>query len=185
MREYPPDCWIDPRCEVRPSPIRGSGVFALQTINKGEVVQTLGGTTLNEQELLATLAAATSYVNTIQVDENLHLITHLPKDKDGLIFSMNHSCDSNLWMSDEITLLARRDIGAGDEITVDYALFTTIPGEILEVECSCGSPRCRHSITADDWRLSEIQEQYRDHFSPFINRRIANMRQIKAASLGL
>ena len=28
---------------------------------------------------------------------------------------MNHSCDSNTWMEDEATLVARRDIESGEE----------------------------------------------------------------------
>ena len=32
---------------------------------------------------------------------------------------LNHSCDANAWLEDEVTLTARRDIAAGEEITLD------------------------------------------------------------------
>ncbi len=85
---------------------------------------------------------------------------------------MNHSCDSNTWMDDEVTLVARRDIEAGEEVTVDYALFTTQSNWMLDNRCHCRSPHCRRVITGDDWMRKDVQERYQGHFSPFINRRI-------------
>ena len=35
----------------------------------------------------------------------------------------NHSCDPNVWMQDEVTLAARRDIAIGEELTIDYAMI--------------------------------------------------------------
>ena len=44
---------------------------------------------------------------------------------------MNHSCDPNTWMEDEVTISARRDIQAGEEITADYALWVAEDAEVL------------------------------------------------------
>jgi hypothetical protein len=82
----------------------------------------------------------------------------------------NHSCDPNLWFADELTLVARRDIAAGEELTIDYALGTVDPA--WRLICHCGSPLCRKLITGDDWKLPELQKKYAGHFSPFINERI-------------
>ena len=35
-------------------------------------------------------------------------------------FFQNHSCDPTTWWVDDITLVARRDILPGEEITYDY-----------------------------------------------------------------
>ena len=78
-------------------------------------------------------------------------------------------------MTDEATLAARRDITAGEELTVDYALFTANPAWGLYGPCKCGSPSCRGTVRGADWRLPEVQDKYRDHFSPFINERIAKI----------
>jgi hypothetical protein len=78
-------------------------------------------------------------------------------------------------MADEVTLVARRDIAADEEITVDYALFTTQATWSLDQLCRCGSPYCRRTITGSDWKLRDVQERNHHHFSPFINRRIKNM----------
>ena len=176
MREYPSESRGDPRGEVRPSRIRGTGVFARQPIRQGEIVQVMGGRTVSGAELEAVFATATNYVNTVQIGEDLHLLEDLPRDAAGRELSFNHSCDSNLWMADEVMITARRNIAAGEEMTIDYALFSTsmVPGYILEVPCNCGSPYCRGVITGDDWKLPDVQERYRGHFSPFINERIKN-----------
>lgn len=81
---------------------------------------------------------------------------------------MNHSCDPNVWMDDEVTLSARRDVGEGEELTADYVLW----GSDGDWSCACDSPLCRGRVTTEDWRLPELQERYEGHFSPFIGRRI-------------
>ncbi|MEO6457619.1 MAG: SET domain-containing protein [Chloroflexia bacterium] len=177
MRDYPRVSWGDPRCEVHDAPGKGKGVYATAPIRQGEVVQIVGGAIVNGPQLEAAMAAATDYVNTIQIDEDLHLIMDLPRDARSNICSMNHSCDSNIWMADEITFIARKDIAPGEEVTVDYALFSTSPDPetVLEAPCRCRSSFCRGRITGDDWQLLHVQERYKGHFAPFINRRIARI----------
>ena len=73
--------------------------------------------------------------------------------------------------ADAVTLVARRPIAAGEEVTVDYATHTAdLPWSMT---CSCGSPHCRRVVTHDDWRRPDVQARYAGHFSPFLNRRIA------------
>jgi hypothetical protein len=42
-------------------------------------------------------------------------------------------------------------------------------------DCGCGSALCRGRFTGRDWRRADLQEQYRGHFSPFINARIEGL----------
>ncbi len=173
MKKYLPQTWKDPRIEFRRSAISGDGMFARQPIQKGEVVVIVGGAVMTDSEFAA-FQATHSFYNFIQIDKNLYLVED-PEITQSLNGSMNHSCDSNTWMEDEVTLVARRDIETGEEATVDYALFTTQSNWMLDNRCHCGSSNCRRVITGDDWRREDVQERYRDHFSPFINRRIENL----------
>jgi hypothetical protein len=173
MKEYLPQIWNDPRIEIKKSPISGGGMFAHEPIKKGESICIVGGTVMTDSEFEAFQSSHSIY-NAIQIDEDLHLVEQ-PEITQHLDGSMNHSCDSNVWMSDEVTLVARRDIAAGEEITVDYALFTTQSNWTLDNPCHCGSPHCRQMITGNDWKLKDVEERYRDHFSPFINRRIERL----------
>lgn len=174
MKEYLSQTWNDPRIEIKKSPISGSGMFARGPIKEGGPICTVGGMVMTGSEFEAFQASHSTY-NAIQIDEDLHLVEQ-PEITRTLEGSMNHSCDSDVWMEDEVTLVARRDIAAGEEITVDYALFTTQPNWALDNPCHCDSPHCRHMITGNDWKLKEVQERYQNHFSPFINRRIENSR---------
>lgn len=173
--EYNATSWADLRFEIRASSVQGQGVFAREPIRRGEVVQILGGAPVTEEQLAAIMDSELEYINSIQLTDNLHMVVDLPRDPADIPYSLNHSCDSNLWMEDEVTLVARRDVTVGEELTVDYALFTTLPGWTLEMQCRCGSLSCRHTITGDDWKLAEVQQRYRGHFSPFINRRIERL----------
>jgi SET domain-containing protein len=167
--------WNDPRIEIKRSPISGSGMVAREPVKKGEVVCIVGGMVMTDSEFAAFQATHSLY-SFIQIDESLYLV----EDLEGAEFvyaSMNHSCDSSAWMQDEVTLAARRDIETGEEVTVDYALFTTQSNWMLDTRCRCGSPYCRRIVTGDDWRREDVQERYRGHFSPFINRRIQRLRK--------
>lgn len=170
MKTYLSQTWTDPRIEFRKSRISGDGMFAREPFKKGEVVCIVGGRAMTDAEFAA-FQATHSFYNCIQIDENLHLVED-PEITRSLDGSMNHSCDANAWMEDEATLVSRRDIEAGEEVTVDYALFTTQSNWMLDNRCHCGSPHCRRVITGDDWQRADVQERYRHHFSPFINRRI-------------
>lgn len=165
MRPLDGRSWLDPRVRVADSEIEGRGLFATQHIGEGEVVAVLGGRIIDDAEL-ARLAG--HRYSSAAIDEGAHL---LMEDDDPLSCG-NHSCDSNLWMRDEVTLAARRDIGPGEELTIDYALLTG-PAEWRMEPCACGSSACRLSVTGEDWRLLDVQRRYAGHFSPFIQRRIA------------
>ena len=107
--------WTDLRTEVRPSEIQGQGLFAREPILAGEVVEIIGGTLMTQAEFETFLASAKRF-NAVQIAEDMRLVerTEVTKARGG---SVNHSCDPNLWMADEATVVARRDIGAGEELT--------------------------------------------------------------------
>jgi hypothetical protein len=167
----PPTSWIDPRIEVRASAIQGRGMFATQPIHAGEVVIVWGGMVFTRAEI----AAGRAQVFTVApLDDDLYLGDPAdgPENPD---YYLNHACDPNVWMQDAITLIARRDIAPGEELTADYALWEADEDWRLPGECTCGSLLCRRTITGRDWRLKDLQTRYAGHFSPLINRRIAQI----------
>lgn len=124
----------------------------------------LRGTVLTDDEFQALRLVKYS---ALSIGEDLNLLI----DEDSPVVFGNHSCDSNLWMDDEVTLSARRAIKPGEEVTVDYALHTAdLP---WRMDCHCGSVVCRGVVTQDDWRRADVQARYAGHFSPFLNTRIA------------
>jgi hypothetical protein len=174
--QYLPTSWYDPRVDIRPSSIQGGGMFASAPFAPGETVAIVGGTPMTGAEFAAYLAGVERW-NAHQIGEDLHLVD-LIQTPDAVDGSINHSCDSSLWMGDEVTIIARRAIAAGEELTLDYALTTTQPDWALDQTCQCGSPVCRERITGNDWRLPDVQACYAGHFTPYINERIRRLHEM-------
>jgi hypothetical protein len=178
-KSYRSASWSHPRAEVRASHIQGTGMYAKEPISEGEVVAICGGMVMTTAQFQEYTATVTSY-SAIQIGEDAHLVELPPTqgasqtDAGG----MNHCCDSNVWMRDEVTLLARRDIDVGEELTIDYALLSELPTDVLGEPCRCGSPVCRRRITGNDWQRREVQERYQGHFSPFLNERIRHFSRL-------
>jgi hypothetical protein len=55
------------------------------------------------------------------IAENLHYLPSIQQRNPD--HYLNHSCDPNVWMIDEVTLAARRDIAKGEEVVADYAMW--------------------------------------------------------------
>ena len=72
----------------------------------------------------------------MQLEDGLYSVEERGEDA---TYFMNHSCDPNVWMAGVVTLVARRDIEPGEELTVDYALFEAYEGFVGTWECVCGS----------------------------------------------
>lgn len=174
-RRYRATSWYDARVEIRPSLIQGGGMFALEAISAAEIVAIIGGTVMTEDEFRAYIATVPRF-NATQIGEHLHLVD-LIQTPEKVAGSLNHSCEANLWLRDEVTIVARRDIAAGEELTLDYALTTVEADWQLDQPCQCGTPVCRQIIRGTDWQLPDVQERYQGHFAPFINERIRQSHQ--------
>jgi predicted N-acetyltransferase YhbS len=171
----PADCWLHEAVEVRPSAIQGSGLFAVQDLRASTVVARLGGRLISNAEVERLIAdrqhdPGRPYVDSIAVDEGANLL--IPPGQ--TIHFANHSCNPNLWHVGPFTLAARRDIAAGEEMTVDYATQTMNPR--VRLDCECGSSHCRGTVTGEDWRIEELQERYGEHCVPAVRHKIANSR---------
>ena len=126
--------------EVRSSPIEGRGLFATRAFTEGEVVAVLGGRLVDDAGWAA--AAAAGPVSGYAIAEGRHL---LQDDDDPARFG-NHSCDPTTALVDDVTLVARRPVEAGEELTSDYATMTV--DRRWSMPCRCGAASCRGTITA-------------------------------------
>jgi len=148
MQTYLPESWESKKITTRSSPLHGHGVFAVAPIAKGEVLVRWGGRVFTTQHVLD---GATNDQTACQIDDDLY-IAGSPDTK--LIGSdlMNHSCDPNTWMDDEVTISARRDIAPGEEVTADYALWAiTRSTRTLQrtlPSLSSKTDRCARSLNA-------------------------------------
>lgn len=167
--EVEPTSWTDGRLKAGPSSISGRGLIAQQPIAAGDTLIVYGGAIVTTEQLEVELRRASEnggYVDTLA----LGLDQHLVPDADAIARFGNHSCDPNAWLSDATTLVARRAIRAGEEVTCDYATFSTLPS--FSMRCECATPPCRGSVTGLDWQSAELQARYRTHWSPAVQRLI-------------
>jgi hypothetical protein len=89
-----------------------------------------------------------------------------PVHEHGLL---NHGCDPNLGWDGEV-LVALRDLAAGEELLVDYAMSVADPDWVLR--CHCPSYRCRQMVEGSDWRIRQLQERYAGRWAPAVQRLI-------------
>jgi uncharacterized protein len=165
------DCWLHPDVQIGPSAIAELGLLARADIPRDAIVSRLGGRLVTGRVLQQIFAGAAQrpdhpYVDTITVGEDLHLV--LPDDQPN--HYGNHSCDPNLWWADAYTLVARRTIRVGEEVTSDYGTSTGVAD--FAMACACRSPLCRGVVTGEDWRRPDLQTRYGDHWIPMLLARI-------------
>ena len=160
--------YISPKAEVRESPIHGRGLFAREPLAAGEVVCVKGGYVFDRRRLDS--MPAWYRAAEIQVAEDLFIGPLEESERAGSMIFSNHSCEPNIAVRGQIVFVALRAIGAGEELTHDWA---TTDDDEYELECRCGAPTCRKLITGQDWRRRDLQEKYRGYFSTYLADKIA------------
>jgi SET domain-containing protein len=161
--------YLSSKCEVRKSSIHGVGIFAKRLIEKGEIYAIKGGSIVSGEFLDS--CDKRLLPSFLQIEDDKFIgaldLEELPLS----LIGFNHSCDPNAGFHGNIIGVAMRDILVGEEITNDYAMF--LSHSYLEMECRCGSRKCRNKITKDDWKDKEIQERYRGYFALYLEEKIS------------
>jgi hypothetical protein len=171
MKSYLPRSWINPKLVPGRSAIHGVGVIASAPIAKGEKLMEFGGLPITAADIDTDLYRTRS-LWMVGDDAYLGLLESDPEP--SLDENLNHSCDANSWLDDDVTLSAKRDIAAGEEITLDQGTWNFDEDEYVwdQDACSCGAPRCRTHLTHSDWKRDDVRERYRGHFHPLVQRMI-------------
>jgi hypothetical protein len=160
-----PNSYLSPRLIGLDCPEKGGrGVYARVPLSRGEILVIFGGDVVPGDVLAGLDSTARRF--TLQVDEDAYLVS----TRIGPADWVNHSCDPNAGVQGQITLVALRDIEAGEEICFDYAMSDGSCYD--EFDCQCGSSRCRGRVTGGDWRLPELRDRYRGYFSVFLEQRV-------------
>lgn len=165
----PPRSWIHSALELKDSAIHGRAVHTISPITSGEVVIIWGGKVFTKQEIDAGKARQHTIVG---ISENLSLGNEANQPP-GLDDYINHSCDPNIGMKNEITLIAIHDIAASEELTADYAMWLNDESYVMNVSCNCGCVSCRRTITGKDYQKPAVQDRIYKFMSPFLRRKLA------------
>ena len=155
------------KTEIRNSDTEGRGLFANEPIFKGEIVSIRGGHIITRQ-MEKIIKKPEGYWGYPIADEFVLAPLNTQEVEDVMMF-LNHSCDPNVGILGQIIFVAMRNIGSGEELTIDYVMF----GANQEpMRCNCRSANCRGLITASDWQIKKLQENYRGYFSSYIQLKI-------------
>jgi hypothetical protein len=171
MRAYLSRTWVSPKLKGGKSKIHGEGVIAAQPIAKGEKLMEFGGLRISTADIATELYRPRSVWI---VAENTYLALPESDPVPSIDENLNHACDANSWLADEVSLVARRDISAGEEITLDQGTWNFDEDDYAwDTDCcTCGAEHCRGALTENDWKRSDVQERYRGHFHPYVQRMI-------------
>jgi len=161
--------WVTPKAvKGGASAIEGLGVHAVEVIAAGEVVAVKGGHIVDG----ATVAGLPEAIrdSAFPVAADLFVAAIAPAEYEGVMMRVNHSCEPNVGLGGNVLLVAMQDIAAGEELTVDYALFLADPG--FAMACRCGTAACRGVVRGTDWMRPEVRERYRGWFSWWLQQKI-------------
>jgi hypothetical protein len=165
-----PSCYTSPKLEGREIPAKGfKGLFAREIVKAGELLTLYMGH-LIDGAMLETLPPA-EQVHILQIEDDLYI----QPIREELAHLVNHSCNPNAGFAGQIATVAVRDIAVGEEICFDYAMCDGSPYD--EFTCLCGAANCRKRISGNDWQIPELWERYKGHFSPYLQRRIDQLRK--------
>jgi D-alanine-D-alanine ligase-like ATP-grasp enzyme len=132
--------------KLKGSALSGYGIFASQTIKKGEII--FGGEGMAQRIISKKFVDA--HWNDKQKTDFKHYAYPISKevyilwDENPVNWApQNHSCDANTAYVG-LNVVAIRTIAEGEELTLDYALF--LDQNIEPFACTCGSTNCREIV---------------------------------------
>lgn len=159
------------KIEVKESSrIQGKGIFARELIKQGEIIAIKGGNIIALDEYNKLDADVRQYC--LQIEDDFFIGPRKSEEINDNAIYINHSCEPNVGFRGQITYVAMRNINAGEELTHDYAMCFTDMQTFSDMKCTCGSKKCRGSLTGNDWRSKDLQNRYGNYFALFILRKI-------------
>lgn len=135
---------ISPYIEIKVSPIQGKGLFTKAPIKKGDAVWIAKGEEPYEEKIYtdAEFKVFQKWCiengkewDAVANSDGTHTAAISDRDKHPGNYG-NHSCDPNMGKG----YVALKDIEAGEELTADYAQFST---KDWEMKCSCRAKNCK------------------------------------------
>ena len=162
--------FCSPKTIVKESPKGGKGFFAREDIMKDEIVAIKNGHIVKTEEAYKLDKEIGDF--SLQISDEFYICPKSKEEIHDIVIFINHSCDPNVGMDGQISYVAMRNINAGEELCLDYAMAIT---NEYTLRCSCGSKKCRGWITGDDWKNKELQKRYDKYFSWFIYKKIHNI----------
>lgn len=141
----------------------GTGLFAVESISKGEVIAIKSGDVVTRSEAIAVADEIGDYF--FQIHDNFFFSPSTEADLEMNTLHINHSCEPSVGILGSVTFVAMRDIAAGEELSYDIAMTSA---HEYGFTCNCEKNNCRKEVSGSDWMLPELQDRYKGYFSSYI-----------------
>jgi SET domain-containing protein len=139
---------LNPDIEIKESPIEGKGLFTKVPIKKGQTIWVSKDeepydekiyTNEEFEEFQKWCIENGKEWDAVANGDGTHTAAISDREKHPGNYG-NHSCDPNMGKG----LVALRDIEAGEELTIDYAQFSS---KDWLMKCNCGAKNCKGIVT--------------------------------------
>ena len=139
---------------------KGLGGYAARPFRTGEVLLRFRGRVVRRDALPGLTAWEREHLG--ELDRDTWQVLPAPR------CFLNHACNANA-VSDATTVYARRDIAAGEEVTIDYRVNAYDDGGIWEMICRCGAEPGPHVVRGDFFSLpADLQAEYAPYAPRFL-----------------
>lgn len=151
------------KTKIGPSKIAGTGLFAAEPIAAGQALGEFEGVPMSfeEFEQLHDTGDTRISCDHLQVGTRAYIKISEP------YVLINHSCEPNMGLRGERTMVALRDIAPGEEITYDYSTTEWTVQEYppyytdgWPMACHCGAASCRGKIGCFPYLPEDVKEKY-------------------------
>ena len=138
---------LNPRLEIKDSPVEGRGIFTKVPFKKGvkivinidpQPIEVYEFTDEEFDKFRQDCIKKGLQWDSVSIGDGKHRAAIAAREKNPENYG-NHSCDPNL-SADHVAL---RDIESDEELTVDYAEFSDVN---WSMECHCGSKNCEGTV---------------------------------------
>jgi hypothetical protein len=160
------------------------GVFTTGDIKAGELIFTKWNDsctrlTRDQVKKLSEPYKSTFEKYATEIEEHIYVGPYENEDVHLQIdYFINHCCDPNCWMINDEDVSARRDIKAGEQISIDYATFVIHEFQSSKIEkCLCGAKNCRGKLGNNDWW--KLRSTYEGHYISWIQEKIRKKEQLE------
>lgn len=138
----------------------GLGIFAVRDIRKDELIAEFKGPRIRIKDMEGIPREVWDHLFNVGICD--YIIAREPAVR------TNHSCDPNAGIVKDVFLAAMRDIRKGEEVMFDYSMITA---DNWQLECRCGSPRCRKIIGNYADLPAELRRKYEGYTPDWIKAR--------------
>lgn len=127
----------------------GRGIFAKKVIKKGEEIFKFTGEIIDFEQ---TLNREDDFGDPLQIGKDLYLNLEEP------MRFINHSCNPNTGIKNNVLLIALENIQKGEEIYFDYS--TSMDEDYWIMQCECRNENCRKLIKDFRHLPPQIKQKY-------------------------